>query len=141
MTELTMKPFNLEEALAGAKVITRDKYEVTQLMKFDCPMEIYPVVGVVAGRVKRWTTSGAYDKSADYHSMDIFMYEDPIEVWEPTMELRLVDDTHEIVRHKSSSYGVIQIKETQSTKTLQQKWFNGDRSEWRDIPTVREEEQ
>lgn len=42
-----MKPFNLERALAGDAVITRDGREVTQLVKFDVESK-YKLFGVVS---------------------------------------------------------------------------------------------
>ena len=35
MTNTKLKPFNLEKALAGEKVVTREGKEVTQITKFD----------------------------------------------------------------------------------------------------------
>jgi hypothetical protein len=42
-----MKPFDLEKALKGAPVITRDGREVTQLCLFDVGDDKYPVYGVI----------------------------------------------------------------------------------------------
>jgi hypothetical protein len=55
-----MEKFNLERALAGEPVITRDGRKVTQLVKFDSPEAIYPLVGVVDGDSKSWTINGKY---------------------------------------------------------------------------------
>jgi hypothetical protein len=58
-----MEKFNLERALAGEPVITRNGKEVTQLVKFDTFGTTYVVGGVVDGDVKSWTIDGKhYDK-------------------------------------------------------------------------------
>lgn len=54
-----MIKFDLERALAGDKVITRDGREVTQLVKFDCDNE-YQVRGVVLRDLCAWTVDGCY---------------------------------------------------------------------------------
>ena len=130
-----MKPFNLEAALRGEKVVTREGYTVTQLVKLDGFLEIYPVVGVVEGRVRRWTEDGMYDKSADYHAFDLFMYEEPEEIWTPTNELRFE------VRASIYSY-----KGATALRILQQKWISGTgdanepfKVEWRDVSIVQED--
>lgn len=42
-----MKPFDLEKALKGAPVVTRDGREVTQLFLFAVGDDKYPVYGVI----------------------------------------------------------------------------------------------
>lgn len=42
-----MKPFDLEKALAGERVVTRDGDEVTQITKFDLIRSEYFIRGVV----------------------------------------------------------------------------------------------
>lgn len=54
-----MKPFDLQKALAGEKVITRDGREVTQLVKFDA-VNSESVYGVVQGVIRTWTNAGKY---------------------------------------------------------------------------------
>lgn len=54
-----MKPFNLEAALAGAPVCTRDGREVTQLHKFDGVT--YGLVGVIQGQLYTWSVDGVAD--------------------------------------------------------------------------------
>ena len=57
-----MNKFNLKEALAGAKVITRDGREVTQLTCFSDVDDHNPMIvyGVVSGDVDSWTAGGFY---------------------------------------------------------------------------------
>lgn len=66
-----MKPFDLEKALSGAPVITRDGREVTQLTKFDITVGI-ALVGVLNGGVKRWYGDGRYVSDRDF-CIDLFM--------------------------------------------------------------------
>jgi hypothetical protein len=54
-----MKPFNLEPALAGAKVITRVNKEVTQLHKFKT-YDSQCIYGVVDESVECWNINGVY---------------------------------------------------------------------------------
>lgn len=51
------KPFNLEEALAGAKVVTRSGKEVSQLTLFNCS-NTWPVYALIDGVVESFTLSG-----------------------------------------------------------------------------------
>jgi hypothetical protein len=66
-----MREFNLEQAVAGAPVQTRDGRPVTQLIKFDSS-DIYPLSGVVDEAVLTWTTNGIYSTEKD-NRHDIFM--------------------------------------------------------------------
>jgi hypothetical protein len=66
-----MKPFNLERALAGDPVITRDGRPVTQLTLFT-NTKTYPLVGVVEGVIKAWKTNGKYFNGQEW-SYDLFM--------------------------------------------------------------------
>ena len=132
-----MKPFNLEAALRGEKVATREGYTVTQLVKLGGFLEIYPVVGVVEGRVRRWTEDGMYDKSADYHAFDLFMYEDPA-IWKPSAccSFRWVERKKQKPSGDANGgyYGCIE-------KVLQQLYVNQLKPEyeWRDVPIVQED--
>lgn len=66
-----MREFDLEQALAGAPVCTRDGRPVTQLVKFDCKYE-YRVFGVVDGAPASWMESGQHTFYKD-HPCDLFM--------------------------------------------------------------------
>jgi hypothetical protein len=63
-----MKEFNLEQALAGAKVCTRDGREVTQLKLFDGVT--YGLVGVIQGNLYTWAANGTADTGP---CRDLFM--------------------------------------------------------------------
>ena len=75
-----MKKFNLKEALAGAKVVTRDGDEVTDLHKFNVE-DKHPVVGVLLGQIQSWTTDGEYWGSDVKHNRDLFMHVEPQRIW------------------------------------------------------------
>ena len=68
-----MIKFDLERALAGEKVITRDGQEVTQLVKFDVEDDCYQVYGVLCGGLHRWLCTGGYEEYTDKHASDLFM--------------------------------------------------------------------
>jgi hypothetical protein len=56
-----MDKFDLQRALAGEPVCTRDGREVTQLVKFDAPNDRDVVVGVFDGKVNYWSIDGKWD--------------------------------------------------------------------------------
>ncbi len=71
-----MKPFNLEKALAGEPVITRDGRPVTQLIKFEAIVEDgYVIYGVVNNKIFNFLDSGKYDRTFESHCFDLFMAE------------------------------------------------------------------
>ena len=63
-----MREFNLEQALAGHPVCTRDGRPVTQLVKFDVN-EGYLLCGVIDGEFYRWGDDGTWGMDA----LDLFM--------------------------------------------------------------------
>jgi len=67
-----MKPFNLEEALNGAKVVTRNGKEVTQLTKFNAD-EDETLFGVVNKEIASWADDGKF--GVDEHILDLFIKE------------------------------------------------------------------
>lgn len=74
------KPFDLERALAGDPVVTRDGRPVTQLVKFDVGGDSEPVCGVLNGSISSWSVDGLYltDIESKY---DIFMAPKKRTVW------------------------------------------------------------
>jgi len=53
-----MKPFNLERALAGDPVMTKDGRLVTQLVLFRNVSTSHPIFGVIHDEVFTWTMEG-----------------------------------------------------------------------------------
>ena len=72
-----MKPFDLEKALAGELVVTRDGNPVTQLIKFEAKEERdgYVLYGVVNNKIFTFLDSGKYDRTFESHCFDLFMAE------------------------------------------------------------------
>lgn len=72
-----MKPFDLQKALAGYPVITRDGRRVTQLTLFDIANHyLYPLVGVIEGTwdIQRWTKEGKFEEKLGVdRQVDLFM--------------------------------------------------------------------
>lgn len=64
-------PFNLEKALTGEPVMTRDGKEVTQLTLFTVD-SVYNLAGVVDGVLLRYTSEGEYLRN-EPHYLDLFM--------------------------------------------------------------------
>ncbi len=52
------KPFNLERALAGDKVVTRDGREITEIYYFKTLPDAFPVVSVIDGSLFRFNKEG-----------------------------------------------------------------------------------
>ena len=74
-----MKLFDLEEALAGAKVVTRDGRVVTQLAKFDLTLESR-LCGVCFHEIRHWSLDGV---SSVARRHDLFMA--PVPIGKPPM--------------------------------------------------------
>lgn len=73
-----MKPFDLQRALAGDKVVNRGGTEVTQLTKFDCKTS-FTVVGVMDGAVYTWKEDGRYVETKSCY--DLFMAPKTVKRW------------------------------------------------------------
>lgn len=69
---LERKAFNLEQALAGRPVVTRDGRSVMQLVKFDCVDDAGKVYGVVDCKVYVFTSNGEYLHDSG-SCLDLFM--------------------------------------------------------------------
>jgi hypothetical protein len=67
-----MRPFSLEEALAGAPVQTRDGRPVTQLTNFSVTSD-YSLIGVIEGEFYKWMRDGGHLSSYVESERDLFM--------------------------------------------------------------------
>jgi hypothetical protein len=79
-----MKPFNLQEALAGKKVVTRSGCRVEELHLFKTASpHLLPLVGIVEGRGLWWTSAGkVYDERYQFaHENDLFMASEKKSGW------------------------------------------------------------
>lgn len=73
------KEFNLEEALNGAKVVTRDGREVTQLTKFKT-IEEHCLYGVLENEIHSWHKNGVFYKHTK-NNTDLFLAVEPQRIW------------------------------------------------------------
>lgn len=77
-----MEKFNLERALAGEPVITRDGKEVTEIHHFKTYSAEHSVYAVVEGILKSFTIEGEYNSYSPSESTnDLFMKPKVIEGW------------------------------------------------------------
>ncbi len=63
-------PFDLEKALAGKKVVTRDGREVTELHLFNNTKSMYQLLGCLDGMLDSWTDAGCSGRDS---TSDLFM--------------------------------------------------------------------
>jgi hypothetical protein len=76
-----MKPFNLEEAKAGKKVVTRGGREVTQITSFNVTESKYRIVGVIDGKyLESWKEDGM-SCDGEKNFSDLFMVTEKKTVW------------------------------------------------------------
>ena len=80
-----MKPFNLEEALSGKPVQTRDGHKVTLLPNFRIKNEYYTLAAVIHyddhDVFLTFAPNGAYTVSRGDNAYDLFMTTEKREVW------------------------------------------------------------
>jgi hypothetical protein len=76
---MKLEKFNLEKALNGAKVVTRDGREVTQLTKFDT-YEKFCLYGVVNDEIQCWDIKGRCYEGAN-PNIDLFLVGEVQSVW------------------------------------------------------------
>jgi hypothetical protein len=67
-----MRPFDLAEALAGAKVMTSDKKPVTDIAYFPSISSVYKVCAVICGDVCYFAVDGHYSNK-EHDTRDLFM--------------------------------------------------------------------
>lgn len=77
---MKLLPFDLQRALSGDKVVTRDGREVTQLHKFHAHRVTYPVVGVLDGKLISWNELGEF-LSESSNENDLFMAPKTVKRW------------------------------------------------------------
>jgi len=70
---MQLKPFNLERALAGDKVITRSGEHVPEIHYFKTTRySRFPIVAVIEGHIRTFKINGEYSDHVN-HSFDLFM--------------------------------------------------------------------
>lgn len=70
-----MKPFNLEEALAGKPVVTRLGKKVTGIYHFDKAKTIFRVIAQIEGEygLQSYSPDGRWKDSQESDDLDLFM--------------------------------------------------------------------
>ena len=76
-----MEPFNLERALAGEPVVTRDGREVTEIHFFETCTKGYAVIAIIEGDKFGFTNNGYYLDNSTEHRLDLFMKPKVVEGW------------------------------------------------------------
>jgi hypothetical protein len=76
---MKLEKFNLEKALNGAKIVTRDGREVTQLTKFE-DAEDYSLGAVLEGKIQSWSIDG-YCYIEEKSNTDLFLVVEPQRIW------------------------------------------------------------
>jgi hypothetical protein len=77
-----MEKFNLERALAGEPVITRNGKEVTQLVYFKDVIHKDCVYGVIGNQIKNWCIDGKYfHDDPNEFGADLFMKPKENAIW------------------------------------------------------------
>lgn len=75
-----MKQFNLEEALNGAKLITRGGEFVTDIAQFESLQQEDNILAVTGGKWGWYFPDGRVNKDSNCED-DIFMYTPPMEIY------------------------------------------------------------
>jgi hypothetical protein len=76
---MKLEKFDLEKALNGAKVVTRDGREVSQFIKFDT-YEKFSLYGVVNDEILFWDIKGRYYEGAN-PNIDLFIVAEVQSIW------------------------------------------------------------
>lgn len=79
---MKLEKFDLEKALNGAKVVTRDGLEVKQLTYFHANDNYeYHLYGIVHTFICCWTKTGEFDIDKANHDNDLFLVVEPKRIW------------------------------------------------------------
>ena len=104
-----MEPFDLERALAGEPVVTRDGREVTEIYFFKTFEGTYPLVGIIDGEKCSYTTKGK-NYSSKNSDFDLFMKPKVVEGWFNV--------------YQDNEYGLIMSSSYPSEKEAKEKMIN-----------------
>jgi hypothetical protein len=75
-----MKPFNLDEALAGKPVVTRDRIKITELHHFKTFQSSYKVLAIINGLAHWFNENGKLNQDHETR-LDLFMASEKKEGW------------------------------------------------------------
>jgi len=76
-----MEKFNLERALTGEPVVTRDGREVTEIHFFKTYQGDYPLIAVIDENQEAFTKDGFFASSREECESDLFMKPKVVEGW------------------------------------------------------------
>jgi len=78
-----LKPFNLQDALAGKQVVTREGKKVTELHLFKGGKLLQPLFGIIENEEGYFcfNKDGMYNYSSKETSYDLFMADEKKSVW------------------------------------------------------------
>ena len=85
-----MKPFNLEEALAGKHVVTRDERTVDNVFVCKNKAKKYPVIAIIEDAVYTHTLQGHFTSNDSESYFDLFMAEEETPL--PQLEYAKIKD-------------------------------------------------
>lgn len=108
-----MKPFDMDKALKGELVVTRNGEEVTQFTWFDCKRK--SIVGVIGDELFTWYEDGTFLENED-SIFDLFMGS--------------IKKTGWINIYEHSNQGLIYYTEEDAIKFKQQKCMATVKVEW-----------
>ena len=79
-SRMKLEKFDLEKALNGAKVVTRDGREVKELIKFES-LQDYTLGGVLDNQLKTWTEQGKFHTEHVESDEDLCLAVEPQSIW------------------------------------------------------------
>ena len=93
-----MKPFNLQQALLGARVITRTNITIDYLYVMRGSTELRVSIG---GRYNIYNLDGTYPISP---SLDLFLYDEPVELVTKHAWINIYESSNNIMcRHRTKA--------------------------------------
>jgi hypothetical protein len=76
-----MKPFNLEEALAGKPVVCKNGWEVTEIVYMPTVISRLKLLAVAHGVVRAYDREGNFNSFSDNNELQLFMAEEKKSIW------------------------------------------------------------
>lgn len=145
-------PFDIEKAKAGAKVCTREGYEVT-IFSFDCGDNNFPIVGAIHVGVgmhpiihRLWSENGYASPAAidESNEEDDLLIEEEVEVKTRLMThqelsdwLRDCPDEHRECRFRDSDlvFTYFDYSDTEASTPVEKIFVRSNHGEWK-IPVI-----
>jgi len=114
-TTNTMKPFNLEKALAGEPVVTRDGRKIIDLYHFKDVKTKFSLVVLIENNssVDHYTTKGTWTEDFENQELDLFMAEP--ETWINVYYSKVQDKIWNSVKYNSEEEAKENIVTTMSS--------------------------